>query len=102
MKIYKHFGITDEKKPVPETAYQCRITAAQILSNMYDGEDVLGLQMKENTTDKSFGYGLIYKETQEEFKNDMKVGKVEELVGKTILGFISEDKTVLQGLSVID
>lgn len=99
MKVYTHFGITDEKELYPGKIKSIfKITSAQNLPHANDGEDVLGLKMKECLTNKSFGYGLVDKKTQEEFKNDMKASKIEELVGKKVIGLIDEDKPFLQGI----
>ena len=49
----------------------------------------------------SFGYGLFGNEIKNEFMKDMKVGNVEELEGRFVLGFVHESKKLLDGLGIL-
>ena len=99
MKIYQSFGIGDEGR-LPEGSVECNfeIDHANILPNIYEGEDVLSLNLKSKEGYNSYGYGLIGK-VKDEFMSDMKAGKVEELVGKEVVGFTHNDEPDLKGLS---
>jgi hypothetical protein len=99
-KIYQNLGIGDEKRlREGSVGYTFKINSASILPHAYEGEDTLGLQMSTKFETTSCGYGLIGK-VKDEFMTDMKVGKVEELVGKEVVGFMHKDEPVLQGLAI--
>jgi hypothetical protein len=99
-KIYQNLGAGEDKKLRAGTT-KCVfiINYAHILHHVYEGEDALGLSLREKSGDTSCGYGLIGK-VKDEFMSEMGVGGVEELVGKEIIGYIHKDEYVLQGLSV--
>jgi len=76
------------------------ITSAQILPYLYEGKMYLEFLLKRN------GKGLIririiWNEIKNEFMKDMKVGNVEELEGRFVLGFVHESKKLLDGLGIL-
>jgi hypothetical protein len=103
MKVYRNYGIGDEKGFRPGTVgYPFRIESAEILPNADEEKDALLIELR-NTFGKKmgYGYGLLGDKLYEEFIKDMKVSDVEKLVGKRIIGFVHENEIELQGLSVI-
>jgi hypothetical protein len=101
-KVYQNYSTGDETRLEPRTEGSTfLITSAQILPYLYEGEDVLRLSIKENMGDTSFGYGLFGNEIKNEFMSDMKVGNVEELVGRFVVGFVHENKKFLEGLGIL-
>jgi hypothetical protein len=104
MKIYQNWEIKTEEDLRPGTiGYSFRIKSAKIYERAVGIQNSLLLNLKKDTGNKNMcTYGLIGEELQEEFKKDMKVSKIEELVGKKIIGFVHEKEPALQGLRVMN
>jgi len=101
-KIFKNYSVVDETSLLPETEMHAfTIDKARILSHVYEGEDVLCLSLKKNSDNFSCHYGLMGNEIKNQFMSDMKVGGIEELLGRIIIGFVNKDEEILQGLSIL-
>lgn len=103
MKLYQNLGIGTEERLLPGTVgYPFKIKSAKVLEQAFQGKGALFLDLRKSLGSKTgCSYGLIGK-VHEEFKKDMNVGKIEELVGKTVIGYINKNQPVLQGISIVD
>lgn len=109
MEIYQNLRKTNENKLYNGTiGYHFTIESVRLFPKVYgDGKDkekedalLLGLR-KTSGKPINYNYALIGKKLQEEFKSDMGVSDIEELVGKDIIGFNRAYQTSLQGLGIV-
>jgi len=103
MKIYQKSIRTGENKVIMDAiGFQLSIESAQIIPGEYPQKDSLILGLKKYIGKKViYHYELIGQDLHDNFKTDIGVGKIEELVGKKVIGFIDKHGEIVSGLGVI-
>jgi hypothetical protein len=102
VKIYQNMGIVEERDvPCNLIGYPFKIESARLIEQAFGKEDGLFLEIKRFSEDGVRYYGLVGNKIHKEFMLEFEVKKVNELVGKDIIGFIHKNKNDLHGLSVL-
>jgi hypothetical protein len=111
MKIYQKLTIIDGNRIYSDLiGLPFRIESAQLLSSPYGNYNTPN---KNNKHSIIFGlrkiiggkndcsYGFVIKENKKQFLSDMRIkdGKIENLVGKKIIGFLNS-KEMLEGIGI--
>lgn len=102
MRVYQNLGVNDEKVlPQGTLGVPFRIERAKLVKEAYGNKPVLALELREKRKSGYVcGYGLIGSDLIRKFRTDMKIGKIEELVGKEVFGFLSPSRDFLKGLAI--
>ena len=103
MKIYQKSITTGENKILVDViGYPLNIESAFVIPNEYPLKDSLVLCLKKYIGKIStYRYELIGQKLHDEFKEDMGVSGIEELVGRKVVGFIDKYGKITDGLGVI-
>ena len=101
MKVYQNLGIVNnDGLEYGSLGFPFTIETAEVGTVAYGDAHVLKLSLKEVTgSARSCVYQLIGEDVIDFFLVDMEVGGVEELIGREVLGFVSELSPALHGIS---
>jgi len=101
MNIYQNTGKTD-KQPADSVEAQFRIATAGIAEpNNYTGDYSLSMTLKGygEQEGSAVAHTLVGIPLSADFMRDMKVSKVEQLVGEEVLAFIDRNGMDLRGIA---
>lgn len=102
MKIYQASRIVEREQagfPRGTNGFLQKIVKAELKTNDV-GKSVLNLYLKDLDDEENFKYKLNSEVVYEAFMKDLKVKNIDDLVGKSVLAYISPNNNSIKGLGV--